>query len=79
MYSTWGQDVGIVSKAVRNCTKELCTDWWEIAADAIAIALGVEVLWIFGALGVYQLVSRTHQCKYLGFRSSFRRQHCPCD
>ena len=73
----WGQDVGIVSKVVQNCIKKLCKGWWEIAADAIAIALGVEVVWIFGALGVYKLVSRaryasTNQPLFLEFRAPFR-------
>eukprot|EP00752_Nemacystus_decipiens_P006263 g5647.t1 len=62
--SMWGQDVGIVSKAVQNCTGEICTDWWQIAADAIAIALGVEVVWIFVALIMYKLLGQENPKKH---------------
>ena len=39
----WGQDVGIVSKAVQSCSKELCVKWYRILADASALALTIEV------------------------------------
>lgn len=51
----WGQDVGIVSKIVQTCTKEICRSVWEIIANAIAIALGAEVVWIFIALALYNV------------------------
>lgn len=54
-FSMWGQDVGIVSNAVQNCSKEICAKWWKVVADALAIAFGVEVVWIFGALTVYMV------------------------
>lgn len=51
----WGQDVGIVTNAVKSCTKNICLKWWAIVADAISIALGVEAVWIIVALAVYKV------------------------
>lgn len=62
----WGQDVGIVSKVVQTCTKEICRSLWEIIANAVAIALGAELVWVFLTLGlhnIYHKVSPTRQRK----------------
>ncbi|CAM9271472.1 unnamed protein product [Ectocarpus sp. 12 AP-2014] len=41
--TVWGQDVGIVSKAVQSCEKEVCKKWYWILSDAIALAFAIEV------------------------------------
>lgn len=48
--SIWGQDIGIVSRSVQTCSKELCLTWWNILADAIALALAVQSVIILATI-----------------------------
>lgn len=52
----WGQDVGIESKAVQSCEKDICQKWWNIVGSALALAAGMEVAVILLILVYYKFM-----------------------
>lgn len=53
--SIWGQDVGIVSRSVQTCSKELCLTWWNILADAIALSVAVQSVILVGTVCLFKV------------------------
>jgi len=51
----WGQDVGIVSKSVQTCYRNICTKWWSIIGSSIALAAGIEFVIVLLIIVLYKL------------------------
>ena len=51
----WGQDVGIVNKSVQTCYVNICTKWWSIIGNSIALAFGIEFIIVLLIIIFYKL------------------------